>query len=263
LYETNENWEMPLREESIFYLLHKDGVELDVNDFIGKGVSIYFCEEIGIYNDEDFDDDDGNLRVQRDGKEYVFWINNSSADFPLIEGSFTPGIYWEEDELTYFELRDLQDISRLFSDFLMLILSTEAYKVICHENGAEMRALADNSLIRDVKRFPLNYFDVYCPFCRETVHTHEIKSEHYPQCLQIETPCSHYIGKAVKGYDKFHKRSLEDIGIIYKIEDQDLYMETATGWQQLTVYDPPFEPEKFYYGDAQPHFRDVFLFLEV
>jgi len=260
LYETDEDWDKQLREEWIFDLLDRHGVELNVEDFIGKGVSIYFCEEIGVC-DDDYDEDDGNLKVKRGEIDYEFWINDSSVDFPLIEGNFTPGIYWEKSQSIYYEMRDLHDLSMLFSYFLMLIPIDE-YKVVCHENGAEMRVLADNSVVKNVKRFPFNFFDVYCPFCRQAVLTHEIESENYPQCVQIDTPCSHYIGQAIKTDDKFHKKSLEEIGIIYKIEGDDLYMETAEDWRKLTIYDPPYEPEKFFYSDNLRHYRDIFLFLE-
>lgn len=63
-------------------------------------------------------------------------------------------------------------------------------------------------------------------------------------------------------YDRYLKESLEDIGIIYKIDVEDLYIETPAGWRKLVVYDPPYEPEKFLYGDTQDYFRDVFLFLD-
>jgi hypothetical protein len=261
LYETDENWERQLREEWIFDLLDRHGVELNVEDFIGKGVSIYFCQEIGVCGD-DYDEDDGNLKVKRGEIDYEFWINDSSVDFPLIEGHFTPGIYWEKYQSIYYEMKELDDLSMLFSYFLDLILSVDEYKIVCHDYGAEMIALADNSIVRKVKRFPFNFFDVYCPFCRQAVHTHEIESENYPRCVQIDTPCSHYIDQVIKTDDKFHKKSLEEIGIIYKIDGDDLFIETALGWQKLTIYDPPYEPDKFFYSDNQRHYRDIFLFLE-
>lgn len=262
LYETDNDWEKQLGEESIINLLDKHAIELDAADLIGKGVSIYFCEDLGVYDNGDDDRDDEDLIIKREGKDHLFRIIDCSGDFPLIEGSFSHGIYLEGNELKYFELRDLQDVTRLFCRFLINPIEIELCKIICHENRIETQYLADNTIDTEIKRFPLNFFDVYCLFCRQAVITHKIRAEDYPQCIEIDNPCLHYIGKAVKTYDRYLKESLKDIGITYKIDGEDLYIEISAGWRKLFVYDPPYEPEKFFYGDNQDYYRDVFLFLD-
>lgn len=262
LFETDEDLEEAFKVRTKMDVLVRLGIRLNLDELIGRGIGIYFCEDKGLFEEEDDDEEDFNLRIKRGGKEHLFIINDIIEEFPLIEGEFTPGIYWEETGTQYFKINDLLGLSRLFSSYLMQILGIDEYKLICGEKKVEMQQLDNGSIAKEVKIFPLNFFEVYCPFCRQAVVRHELLSDEYPQCVQIETPCPHYIGQAVKTYEKYVLQSLDDLGVIYRIEENELYLETPTGWQKPTIHYIDYEPEKSFQGNFDEDYRHIFLFWE-
>lgn len=261
LAETDDDLPEELKTGSRLSGLEKLGIHLHASDLVGQGIGLYFCKDEGLFEETDEEDDRG-LKVKRNETSHFFVILKNIAEFPLIEGDFSPGLYRYEDTFTYYEIRELIDLSRMFTDYSDWLYPLGDYKIVCRQNEVEIQQESNGTPIRGVRIYPLNYFDVTCPLCGRLVISHRIESKNYPQCLEIETPCPHYVGLAVKIHDNYERDSLEDKGMNYKIEEKILYFETFSGWQKAVEYQTSQNTGKSFYGSSDESIREVFLFLE-
>lgn len=236
---------------------------LDLERFFAGGYGIYYCRLLDSNRDEEYDEEVYDLILRQNDEAYGFDIIDHLADFPLIEGKFTPGIYSDEDSGEFYEIRTVKDLEEFYKNILEDI-SPDQLKIICLQNVLELVEVTQgkDNLIEIKNAYPFTYFDVHCPICSKKIIGCKFISKSSCRIKYEENKCLHYIGKIYKIDNQYDFESLDALGANYKLKDRDLYLKIDKKWRKPIVYIAPCKPLYSYWGKSQEAgYSDVFIFL--
>lgn len=238
---------------------------LDLTEFLGGGYKIVFCRRIDLSEVECLEDEyDEVVALGPVESPEMFQVIETTEEFPLIEGSFVPGIY-RVGQMGG-ALCAVNDPADLSNSYIRLDtgLAIDQYKLVCHPDKVRMQPVAEDAEVQEKLRHPFTFFDFYCPFCRRKVLGCWLRSVRWRDCDVIETPCPHFIGYLARIYGNYEKPALDDLRFGYKYEDGDLYFEAAPGrWQKPCVIVPPVDPINSYWNHhGDETVQDEMLFFE-
>ncbi|HEX8249946.1 MAG TPA: hypothetical protein VF599_17370 [Pyrinomonadaceae bacterium] len=249
-------------------------LEVDLSEFTGQGFGIYLCRRIELPEEEINDHQERIVALELAGKQNLFKVLEIVELFPLVEGTFTPGIYRISDEPVYHEIKSvarLLEIYRLYASFQPV----ETVRLVCSDEGIEVKETGKEraEVFSRSSRYPFTFFDVHCPFCRQKVVTYEIAADsEFSICEDIEIPCPHFVGGDVWCAGDYENQTLERLGIRYKFENGDLYLAISRGgWEEAFVLVPASDPQNSRWNstlegdsktDRETSYYDHFFFLE-
>lgn len=231
----------------------------DLSGFVGKGYQIHLGEKIAAAEDAD----DIVVTLDVGGAPQVFEVSHIVATFPLVEGTFVPGIYavWEQQ---YWALDSVAALSEAIETDPDLWVSE--YKIVCRADAVDVMRVPGGESIYSVQRHPYSFFDVFCPVCQHRVMTGE-KSQSALALNRyevVEAPCPHFVGNAVytegAGYEP---DALEECGRNYKFVNGELHFESPPGeWQKAIIHSPPGDSVSSYWSSCDSEYRSDFFFLK-
>jgi len=231
----------------------------DLTGFVGRGYRINLCEKITSPDEAE----DLVVTVDVGGEKQYFEVSEIVEGFPLVEGTFTPGIY-EMLEYEYYALEDVAALSKEAEDDPNLL--TEGYKIVCRADAVDFIELPSGELLCSIERHPFSFFDVFCPVCRARILTYEKSQNEFDlnHCETVETPCPHFVGNSVRmeGFG-YMSGQLKKHGLNYKFVDNELFFETAPDeWQKALIYNAPGDRTNCYWCDDDSEYKNDFFFLE-
>jgi hypothetical protein len=204
------------------------------------------------------------VTVNVEGEPQNFEVSHIVKEFPLVEGTFAPGIYemWEHQ---YYALNDLTELSKAVEADPNL--SARDYKIVCRADAVELIEVHSGESICAIQRRPFVFFDVFCPVCKQRITTYKKAQNQFDanRCEIVNTPCPHFVGNAVRiegfGYEP---GELEEYGMNYKFVGGELLFEVAPGeWQKAIIYNPPGDNINCYWGDDDDsEYKSDLFFLE-
>lgn len=231
----------------------------DLTEFVGRGYRINLCEKITSPDAAK----DLVVTVDVGGEKQYFEVSYIVKGFPLVEGTFAPGIY-EMIEYQYYALDDVAALSENAEGDPNL--STGDYKLVCRADAVEFIELPGGELLCTIERHPFSFFDVFCPLCRERIMSYEKSQNKFDlnRCEIVETPCPHFVGNSVRmegfGYEP---GQLEEHGLNHKFVGGELFFEAAPGeWHKALIYNPPGDRTNCYWSDVDSQYKDDFFFVE-
>lgn len=232
--------------------------KIDVTPFVGRGMMI--CECKVLESPDQADDDCFEIHV---GDEpMIFEITEFIRCLPIIEGELRPGLYrFYEQGPNYYEIKDAAALSKFFDEEPNFDYENE--KFICRPDRISLHEMKTGEEFCSFTRYPFSFFDVHCPLCRQKVITYKAEPERF-ECKDLSIPCSHYVGHAVWCSIGYETRAIDDLQISHKLVADELYFDTAEGWQKPIIYAPPYQPlESIWDGsDAENTYQDHFFFTE-
>lgn len=234
------------------------------DEFVGGGYEICHCLKT-----ESLDsaaDSDELIEMTVGEASWFFKVENITETFPLVEGDFVAGIYeLDSDDHSYFEVKDLPTLSRVYYSIFQHAFLTEEFKIVCSEDFVCLISLPENQIIEKVKRRPLTFFDVLCPLCQQQVMTYEINSNEYPECLPIDVPCPHFIG-SINYSGGYEKEALQRFNMEYQLNYNNLYFKTEAGiWEEAFRHIPTPSSDSYWncLDEENPRYsEDQILFIE-
>lgn len=103
--------------------------EIDLKQFVGKGVVVSLCRLLGqVETDEEREDE---MVMTVNDRHYAFRVDETLACYPRIEGNFSPGVYFSREEGKYFKVSTLEDVTAFFSIALESGYDIHEFKVVC------------------------------------------------------------------------------------------------------------------------------------
>lgn len=258
------------KEPSRYILLEESATEsqeilnlIDTEQFLGKGIIINLCRLLGPV-DFDLNDEDYELVLSNNNSNYSFEVLDCLL-FPRIEGDLTPGIYPDNYLGVHYELKDIWDLSELFSRFTETGRGLDEFKVVCHKGSIEVIDIKNGieETYETIPAYPFSYFDLYCPICSKKIISYEVTDNDSIRCSFKKTKCEHYIGLVERENGLYMKECFKHLQLNYKVEDAYLFLLTINGWKKAVTYTPPINPLISHWGaSGGENYTDVFLFLE-
>jgi len=215
-------------------------LDKEADRFIGRGFEINKSRLA-----EDASEEDRALfEIDFDGKPTMFEVDDYIFDFPVIEGELAPGIYNEypDEFFAFYEVRDLLSLTKFANHTMEFEFSENKY--LCQPDKIIFTSLDGTKPQYCFFRYPLTYFDVYCPFCNQKVFTYQtnkdkdnIDAAAEIECKLIEVPCTHFVDLIVLEGSSYDKVALDNMNRKYTYKNNELFVETNDKrWEKPHVH---------------------------
>lgn len=233
----------------------KDDLRLDLSTFIGKG----FWLEVRELSDLDGGDEFIFLKLEYNGELRTFVHTETISYFPLIEGTVESGIYRLDKELGhYYLLRHNRDLTNAGAGLDLGM--NQNLKFVCRPDKLQMQWL-DSADVLDVKRHPLSFFDLDCPFCGARLAGSRQDSEADPLCQTSEASCPHYAGYVARCGGEYERDKIETLLSEFRIEGSELFLLNSKGdFEKPIAISIPFS-EDSYWNFSFENGSPFFLFI--
>jgi hypothetical protein len=253
--------------------------DVQLDRYIGKGVSILVCQMTSRYSDPD----EMQLSVNIDSKEYELDIVRFIAEFPIIEGDFHPGIYRFNDD-DYYAIKDTVALSKVCARQIGGYYNSD-HRIICRPAELEIRTPENEIVCRTTGKYEFTFFDLHCPICEQKIFTYRENNPFERHLCSIAGfHCPHYIGNSIwsEGGDSSSGSNsnadaggkyADSIGLPYKFVEGDLYFKmdgtaagSATaaatkGWRKVIVREPPATTDSIWNARQAAGEKYHFFFL--
>lgn len=259
------------KEPSRYILLEESATEsqeilnrIATEQFLGKGIIINLCRPLGPV-DFDLNDENYELVLSDNNSNYSFEVLDCLL-FPRIEGNLTPSIYPDNYLGVHYELKEIWDLSELFSRFTETGRGLDEFKILCHKQSVEIIDIENGieNTYKTIPAYPFSYFDLYCPICSKKIISYESTESDSIRCSIKKIKCEHYIGLVEKENGRYLKESFEYLQLKYRTDQASLFLMTTNGWKKAVTYTPSVNPLISHWGaSGGKNFTDVFLFLEL
>jgi len=172
LYIIAENYPEPAETRILFettadqITVEEWQANVNFEQFYGKGFGIYICYPLESI-ECDTEDEDYKFIFTQNHQACGFEIVEYIADFPLIEGNLTPGIYGEEYLSKWYVVNSIQDLDEIYNLLPEESMHYNQFKFICRNDSLEIVELnqSTESVWGQIPVHPFTYFDIHCPIC--------------------------------------------------------------------------------------------------
>ena len=231
---------------------------LNFDDLVGGGWEINFYTLTA----EPENVEQSIISVKHNGGRQNYRLEECGQRFPLIEGEVEPSIYFLSGE-GYFTVSDSKDLTAMLNSLYNHEISGEM-KFVYQLNSISWFESANGKLLETLVHYPLNYFDLHCPLCRQKVVRFESTSTNNGSGDVVECSCMHYLGLAVTINNEYEEADFDYLGLSYQFIHKKLYLKNINGeWEKALIYKPK-ELLGSYWNefDSSSIFANHFLFSE-